>query len=220
MTDQNDLWDSAAEQGDELDKIRKHIERYIGKPSYIGIDTMPSTITLDLYTICANNHRPYHTIITLGMSGLPAEVPEDQSMWKYTELMIYLPESWPVTKEAIKDFADYWPVGWLKKLGRFPHENNTWFCWGDTIPNGEPATPFADNTEFCCMVLLPPIREAETFFELKINEEKSIRFLVVVPIYREEMDFQLKNGFKKLLDKFDAYNINDIIALDRPNTCK
>ncbi len=216
MADQSDLWDSAAAQTDELDKIRKHIERYIGKPSYIGIDTMPSTINLDLYTICANPQRPYHTIITLGMSGQPTEVPEDQPMWKYTELMLY----WPVTKESIKDFADYWPVGWLKKLGRFPHENNTWFCWGDTIPNGEPATPFADNTEFCCMLLLPPIREAEAFFELKINEEKSIHFLVVVPIYREEMDFQLKNGFKKLLDKFDAYNINDIIANDRPNTCK
>ena len=47
MREKKDLWDSAAEQGDELDKIRKHIEQYIGKPSYISMDTMPSTINLD-----------------------------------------------------------------------------------------------------------------------------------------------------------------------------
>ncbi len=204
----------------EIGKMYKHIEKYIGRPDYINIDTMTDDVDVNLYTLLANNKRRYHTLITAGMSGLPTLVPEDQSVWKYTELMIYLPESWPVSKESIKNFEEYWPIGWLRKLSKFPHENKTWFCWGDTIPNGEMPVPFASNTDLCCMLLLPPIQEDEDFFELKINNEKTIRFLVVVPIYKEEMEFKLKNGYGKLLDKFDINNINDIININRLNTCR
>lgn len=118
------------------------------------------------------------------------------------------------------EFNDYWPFGWLRKLGEFTHERNTWFCYGDTIPNGNPPESISDNTDFCCMLLLPPIREDEHFFELKISEEKSVRFLVVMPIYKEEMEYHLKNGFGALLEKFDQLNINDIIDINRINTCK
>jgi len=222
MKGENDFSDSVSEKDNEMEKIYEHIEKHIGKPTYtsFNIDTIPNTIDVSLYTLLANNKRRYHTIITSGMSGLPTEVPEDQDVWKYTELMIYLPESFPFSKESIKNLKHYWPIGWLKKLSRFPHENNTWFCWGDTIPNGEPPIPVAADADFCCMLLLPPIREDENFFELKISEEKTIRFLVVIPIYREEMEYKLTNGYEKLLDKFDEYNINDIINVNRQNTCK
>lgn len=212
--------ESAFKKDYEIKKLYEHFEKYIGKPNYINIDTMTDDLDVSLITFLANNKRRYHTIVTAGMSSLPTIVPEDQSVWKYTELMIYLPESWPISKESIKSFEHYWPIGWLRRLSKFTHENSTWFCWGDTVPNGEPPEPFASNTDLCCILLLPPIQEEEEFFELKINKEKTIRFLVVVPIYREEMEFKLKHGYRPLLDKFDANNINDLININRINTCK
>lgn len=220
MENKEGFIDPSSKEELETEKIYKHIEKYIGKPVYTSFDLIPGTSDISLYTCLADSKRNYHTIITSGMSKQPANAPEDQSVWKYTELVIYLPKSWHISKETIMDYEQYWPLGWLKKLGSFPHENNTWFCWGDTIPNGEQAMPFASDTAFCCMLLLPPIREDECFFELKIDKEKTIRFLVVVPIYKEEMEFILNNGFKKLLAKFDEFNINDIIKIDRLNTCK
>lgn len=215
-----DLVEFIGKKDYEIKRIYEHAEKYIGRPDYINIDTVNDDTDVSLFTFLANKKRKYSTMITAGMSGRPTLVPDDQTVWKYTELMIYLPESWPVSKESIKNFEQYWPIGWLRKLSRFPHENKTWFCWGDTIPNGEPPEPFASNTDFCCMLLLPPIQEDEDFFELKINKEKAIRFLVVVPIYKEEMEFKIKHGYRKLLDKFDESNINDIINLNRINTCR
>lgn len=215
-----DLVESIGKKDYEIKKIYEHVEKYIGRPDYINIDTLNDADDVRLFTFLANNKRKYHTIITAGMSGRSTLVPDDQTVWRYTELMIYLPEFWPVSKESIKNFEQYWPIGWLRKLSRFPHENKTWFCWGDTIPNGEPPEPFASNTDFCCMLLLPPIQEEEEFFELKIDEVKTIRFLVVVPIYREEMEYKLKHGYIKLLDKFDSNNVNDIVSINRINTCQ
>ncbi|MFB6363421.1 suppressor of fused domain protein [Paenibacillus elgii] len=42
----------------------------------------------------------------------------------------------------------------------------------------------------------------------------------MVPLYSEEMDFKLMHGSDPLLDKLDEYGINEIIDLNRRNTCK
>lgn len=204
---------------DENNEFYQHIKKYIGEPNLINLETV-SDMNRHLIIFKANAERDYHTLITYGMSLVSANVPLEENEWGHTELMMYLPKSWPVMKEQIMEFNDYWPFGWLRKLAGFTHERNTWFCYGDTIPNGDPPESISDNTNFCCMLLLPPIREDEHFFELKISEEKSVRFLVVMPIYKEEMEYHLKNGFGALLEKFDQLNINDIIDINRINTCK
>ncbi|WP_374966111.1 suppressor of fused domain protein [Lysinibacillus sp. RS5] len=197
----------------------QHIRKYLGEPSHINLETL-ADININLITFKANEERSFHTIITHGMSSISAKVPLDENEWRYTELIMYLPKTWPIMKENIHEFNEYWPFGWLRKLGKFPHEMDTWFCYGDTIPNGDPPELIADNTNFCCMLLLPPIREDESFVELKISKDTSVRFLAVMPIYKEEMDYHLMHGFRALLEKFDQYNVNDIIDINRTNTCK
>ncbi|MBP1177715.1 hypothetical protein JOE49_004967 [Paenibacillus sp. PvR133] len=202
------------------DQLLEHYKKYIGEPDLINIETVSESLNINLIIFRANEQRDYHTIITSGMSLLPAQVSEDNKDWEYTELIMYLPTSWPVAKEDIKDFKDYWPFGWLRKLGKFPNERSTWFCYGDTIPNGDPPEPIANNNDFTCMLLLPPIREDEGFSSLMLSEDKTIQFLVVFPIYQEEMKYQLSQGFGALLEKFDEYNVNDIVKVNRLNTCK
>ncbi|MNW50231.1 Suppressor of fused protein (SUFU) [compost metagenome] len=53
-----------------------------------------------------------------------------------------------------------------------------------------------------------------------LSEDKLIQFLVACPIYQEEMEYQLSQGFDALLEKFDDYNVNDIVKVNRLNTCK
>ena len=43
-----------------------------------------------------------------------------------------------------------------------------------TIPNGDPPEPFAPNTQFVCVMLEPPITVDPEFFQLDIDEGKSI----------------------------------------------
>ncbi|MBS5909231.1 MAG: suppressor of fused domain protein [Paenibacillus macerans] len=72
------------------------------------------------------------------MSALPANTADDEEEWKYTELLMYLPSTWDVSPAALVDPQNYWPLAWLRKLGRFPHENKTWFGQEDSIFGSRP----------------------------------------------------------------------------------
>ncbi len=49
----------------------------------------------------------------------------------------------------------YWPIEWLKRIARYPHDNDTWLGGPHTIiANGEPPEPFAPNTKMSCLLLL------------------------------------------------------------------
>lgn len=104
-------------------------------------------------------------------------------------------------------------------LARFPHQYNTWLSYGHTIPNGESVFPFTEDTKLGCMLLLPSLSLGNEFHELKISEEKTIYFYCLYPIYKEEMELKMKEGADSLLDKFDEFEISDVIDLKRQNTC-
>nr|WP_309304169.1 suppressor of fused domain protein [Brevibacillus laterosporus] len=71
------------------------------------METISDSININLLIFKANENRNYHTIITSGMGLLPANVSEDDKEWKYTELMMYLPSTWPVSKENVSEFNKY-----------------------------------------------------------------------------------------------------------------
>jgi hypothetical protein len=154
------------------------------------------------------------------MSDLPMTVPDGCDDLKYAELMIGLPPEWPMDQKAWSDESHYWPIRWLKLLARLPHEYKTWLGFGHTIPNGDPPEPFADDVDFCCALVVPPVAVPEEFRELVINEEKTIHFYAFVPLYREETIFKLKKGADPLLDRFDAKGVNEIFNPNRANVCK
>ncbi len=57
------------------------------------------------------------------------------------------------------------------------------------------------------------------FFKFKQSESKTIKFYCLYPLYKEEMNYKLRKGADKLLDRFDKYNIKDVIDIHRINTC-
>ena len=153
-------------------------------------------------------------------------VPDGLEEHKYAELCILLPDNWIIEganyqtmEEAFKDEKNYWPVRWLKIISRFPHEYDTWVGHGHTIPNGEGAEPFAENTKLGCMLLMPSLTLGGEFYKLKVGDEKVINFYCLYPLYKEEMNYKLKKGSDALLDKFEKYNVTDVVDIKRRNTC-
>jgi hypothetical protein len=160
------------------------------------------------------------------MSDKPMNVPEEFDDRKYAELCVLLPKDWQIDatshltlEETFIDENGYWPVHWLKFIARLPHQYDTWVGHGHTISNGEDVEPLAENTKLCCMFLYPSITLGKDFFNLKINEHKTVKFYCLYPLYKEEMDFKLKNSADALIDKFEKYNISDVIDINRKNTC-
>jgi len=200
-----------------MDEISEHIEKHVGEIHMVFHELISDQVHIDVHWVKPTKERPYHTLVTSGMSDKPMSTPEGVEGCDYTELSICLPEDWKVSEEDFKDETYYWPIRWLKTLARFPHEYNTWLGYGHTVPNGDPPAPFADNTELTTMVLLPTILFGEEFFTLSL-ENKTINFFSLVPLYTEEADLKLKKGVEALFDGFDKYEVSDIVQIDRPNT--
>ncbi len=201
-----------------IDAISDHIEKHIGPIELVYHEIVSDHVHIDIHWVKPSEKFPFNTLVTSGMSDLPMHVPEGLENFRFAELCILLPSNWKIDKKAFEDENNYWPVRWLKTIARFPHEYNTWVGEGHTIPNGENAAPFADNTKLGCMLLLSSYTFGEEFTTLEINDQKNIHFHCLIPLYKEEMLLKLKKGSDALLDKFDKYEISEIINNNRVNT--
>lgn len=221
--DKNDFTPAFGNE-ETVDAMSNHIETNIGQIASVFHEIVSDLVHIDVYWVKPTEKLPYNILITSGMSDLPMNEPAEVQNCQFAELCILLPSNWVLegddkSKNVLEDENNYWPLRWLKIIARFPHEYNTWISTGHTIPNGENADPFAPNTNLGCMLLLQSVTLSEKFSSLKITEHKIIHFYCLLPIYKEEMKFRLKNGTEALLDKFDKSKISDIVKLDRKNTC-
>ena len=206
--------------GASIHAISTHIEKHVGTPDIVFHEIVSDIVHIDVHWVKPTGKFPFHMFVTSGMSDKPMTVPEGLEELKYAELCIFLPNDWAIGQQEFKDENNYWPVRWLRKVARFPHEYGTWVGFGHTIPNGGNAEPFAANTKFGCMMLFPSLSMHDGFDELKVNDEKTIRFYCLFPLYKEEMELKLKKGTNALIDQFKKFRVTDIVDIKRPNTCK
>jgi hypothetical protein len=208
--------------GDEanIERIGDHIARYCGKVETVLHELISDLVHIDVHWVAPTQQRPFHTLVTSGMSDRPMSVPPGVDQGAYAELMLCLPPDWPMTQEAFGDENYYWPIRWLKTLARFPHEYETWLSWGHTLPNGDPPEPYAGNTQFCCAILLSPVLSGEGFGQLKVDESKTINFYSFVPLYAEEVDFKLQSGAEALVERFAKNRVTELVDIRRANVCK
>lgn len=223
---QENKFTPASGDGENIDAISNHIETHIGPIESVFHEILSDQVHIDVHWVKPTSKNPFHVLVTSGMSDKAMNVPAEIDAPKYLELFVLLPPDWKIEaknhetmENVFSDENAYWPIRWLKTIARFPHSYNTWVGWGHTIPNGENADPFADSTKLGCMMLLPSFMLPESFFELK-TDKKTINFFCLLPLYKEEMDFKLKNGSNKLLEKFDEFRITDIIDPARKNVCE
>jgi hypothetical protein len=110
----------------------------------------------------------------------------------------------------------YWPIRWMKILARMPHHLKTWLGPFHTVPNGDPAEPFAPGTRLCCWWLLPPVSVPREAYEVTLTDGRMVRLLTLHALYPEEMRFKLDRGSDALLDEFDRANVSEVLTLSRP----
>ena len=206
--------------GDEqtIERICSHIERYVGRPEIAFHEFVSDMVHVDIHWVQPREDRNYHTLVTSGMSDRAMAAPEPSL--RFAELMICLPPTWPLTEEALHDECNFWPLRWLKILARLPHEHKTWLFASHTVPNGDPPQPFAENTKLCCALLYGPVLFDQGFEKLEVNADKTIQFVSLIPLYREEMNFKLRRGFEPLLDRLGAAGVTELLNIDRKNVCR
>jgi hypothetical protein len=202
--------------------LQAHIKAHLGKISTIYPETEKTNSDLPpiaLYLIAPTRRRPYYTLITAGMSSLPLHTPDDSSEAQYAELLMCLPTEWSFSPEALQDEANAWPLHWLKAVAQLPHSTKSWLGWGHTLAVGEGLSLAAPNTLFSALLLLSPVLPSEDFQELYINEQKTINFWSLIPLYAEEMNYKLDYGLERLVTRFDEQCISELLDPKRANLC-
>lgn len=203
-----------------LEQISDHIERHLGKVEIVFHELVSDTVHIDVHFVKPSPDQPFCRLVTSGMSDLPMAVPDDSEAPRYAELIVTLPADWHLDQQSFESEEWYWPIRLIKQLARLPHKHHTWLGFGHTIPNCDPAEPYATNTKLCGAIILAPASVPEDFGTLQIDETKTITFYAVVPLFQEEMDLKLRSGSDKLLDLFDSKGINDIMDPGRVNVAR
>ncbi len=206
----------AAPAGEEfIQEISDHIEKYLGPVETVFHEIASDTVHIDVHIVKPTAEFPFIRLVTSGMSDLPMTTPDNAEAPKYAELLITLPANWKTDQASFEDESWYWPIRLIKELARLPHKYQTWLGFGHTVPNGDPAEPYAANTNLCGAIILPSVTVPHGFQTLEIPDIKTVTFYSVVPLYAKEMELKLRLGTDKLLDRFDKKDFNDIVSLER-----
>jgi hypothetical protein len=200
-----------------LQQIRSHVERHIGRIDRV-FSGDPARETADVLYVRPINSRPYHTLVTAGMSSVAMQAPADASAPRRIELMMTLPEAWKMSSDTQDDGA-HWPTRLLQSLSRWPREHEGWLGWGGTVPNGDPPQQLAPRTALCGVFVAPSLLVPVSFYELDIVGER-VAFYSAIPLYREELELQAREGMAALLERLLHNDINDVVDIKRRNVGK
>lgn len=200
--------------------IDRHVERFIGPVETVQHEIVSDLIHVDIHVVPATADRPFHALVTSGMSDRPMRIPDELrgEVPDFAELMILLPPVWPLDQDDWKDERHYWPIRQLKILARLPHEYDTWLGAWHSMPNGDPAQPFAPDTDFCAVMLAPPIRFPDEFRTIRADDGREIGLFAVLPLLPDEIEAKVTLGVDALLDAFEKHDITELFDPHRSSS--
>jgi hypothetical protein len=196
-----------------IEAVSDHVERHVGPIERVLHEVVSPVVHIDVLHVAPSDDRPWHTLVTCGMSVKPMLAPEADRA--FGELTLALPPAWPMGDEDWKDERHYWPVRLLKFLARLPHEYDTWLGNGHTIPNDDPPRPYARGTRLCGAILAAPLLPPDAFRVLD-RPEGPIAFYGVLPLYAAEMELKLADGADALYDRLGAAGVTELVDPGRP----
>lgn len=213
---------AAEHQAEHVEEMTKYLEGFLGPSEEVWHELVSDKVHIDVLPFPPTKDRPYWTFVSSGMSDLPMNVPaqvEDRQAYQYAEVVISLPAEWFPGAKSIKDIdlgnEKHWPISLLKFIARFPHEYNTWMWGRHTMPNGDPAQPFADDIGLTGMILLPPVTWPEEKTEFKRSDGATVHFHAIYPLHDDEMRIKLDKGTDALIDLMADAGLTEILDQHR-----
>ncbi len=228
--DDDRAWEPVAESGKYLEEMTEYIDKVFpcgeGK-SFVFHEILSDIVHIDVNIIPPEGSRDYYILWTSGMSDLPMTLPDgdyDKKDYERAELFMFLPKDWKFGEigESAEGVGEeyYWPVRWIKYLARFPHEYKTWLGTGHTLPNGEDYSPLGAGTEMGGFFFLPVISLGEDnpgIDALVCKDGTRINFLWAIPMYKEEIEYKLEEGFEAMMDLFSDVSFPRVLDPKRKN---
>lgn len=203
----------------EMAAIEAFYKSTIGDYSSVFHEIFSPDIHVDVIAIPPSGDTKWWTVTTMGMSAAPMSAPRGRP--KFAELAMQLPSNWKFDEKslAMEDGRYSWPIEWIKTLARLPITFDTHVDICHTVPM-EDIAPAKACTFACAMFL--PFMGADPEKTTIIAGRKSIQLYSVVPLYQEEIDLHLEQGFDVLAELMEAAELQpwDMSTPGRRNVAK
>ena len=174
----------------EKDKaaLKDFIEKNFGAISYCWEENDPEYVRTDIAIIPAAGERTYHTLTTIGCGtmrmGVPLKLQQEHRIPDRVELMIHLPSGWKTDVDSLIGDEYGWPVALLGQTAAMVENPDDWYGWGETVRIGEGLAP----EKYSGIMFLCPLPEVEGYTRVTLPSGKSVSFLQVFPLTKEEME--------------------------------
>ncbi|MBQ1071926.1 suppressor of fused domain protein [Micromonospora sp. C31] len=212
-------WEPAAVgDPDTHEAIERHIEHHFGPVDHVLHEIASELVHLDVHLVRPTEERPWLTLVTSGMSDLPMTVPAGADVSPYAELTMSLPADWPLGSAPLGDDSTYWPVRLLKAVARLPHEYDTWLGEWHSVPNGDPAQPYAPDVPFAGVVVTQMLHCRSSARTIVTDGGKKISLLALVPLHPAEVTLKLTRGTDALIEALDRAGVSERLDPARPST--
>lgn len=195
--------------------VLDHVQRHVGMVAHVLHTPGPEIVHVDVLHVAPTPGRPWHTLITCGMSRRPMCPPEEAEDCHLAELFLCLPPEWPV-RVPDADPRNIWPIVELSALARLPHLAECWVWHGHTIGGEDPNEPIAPGVGFTAWILGPHLSLRHRGCIVPLGE-KRIHLFSALPIYPEELDLARVKGPQALFDLFASRGVADRIQIGRPS---
>ena len=204
---------------EHAEAIDDHLSKFFEEEDMTVFHEMLSLdFHMDVYFIKPKESN-FNILLTSGMSGYEMTVPEnieDREDLLFAELMILIPKDIDLAQVHTGKKKNDWLISMLKYTARFPHHYDTFLSVGHTIQATADLEPYSDETDFVASIVLPSVTFDEDFTEFMCGENK-INIYGLFPLYKNELEFKIKNGYSKFVDLLQESNPEEKIDNKRKN---
>lgn len=179
------------------------------EPKVLG-EVVSDLIALDVLFYPPTEDSPCWTVVTSGMSDLPMTVPPDYAHLAYAELTLALPETFEPGDNVFADEANYWPIGLIKRLARYPHEAGTYLTVAQTVAFADPPVPLDPDGQFVAVLIgIPMLLGDEATEAVPAKDGRLLNLLSVIPLRAEEYELARTEGADALFDAISTLASRD-----------
>jgi hypothetical protein len=198
-----------------LNAITRHIEKCFGSNFFVLHERKSTTVHIDVNVILPSPTQPYYSLLTSGMSDLGMQ--GARGPVKLAEVCLSLPSDWPISKNDMEWATPeyFWPIAVLKQVARYPHLHGTTLSRNHTIGSIDRPEPIDPAGRFVGLILREPVTLPKGAEQLKTDDGRDIKYLGIIPLFRDELAFKLEHGSGALEDKLSAANVTELLNTHR-----
>ncbi|WP_309232209.1 suppressor of fused domain protein [Micromonospora tarensis] len=102
-------------------------------------------------------------------------------------------------------------------MARLPHEYGSWIGEWHSVPNGDPAEPYATDTPFAGVVVTPMLRVPPEAHTIAVPGGVQIALFALIPLHPEEIAVKIERGTGALIEVLDRGRVSELLEPSRPS---